>query len=77
MIVLPRLYPILDAGCFPTPASLIAAAEELVSAGVTLIQYRNKSGSARVMLEQARELNRRVGSHISQKRRDVALGVEG
>ncbi|MGA2375000.1 MAG: thiamine phosphate synthase [Candidatus Sulfotelmatobacter sp.] len=56
MIVLPRLYPILDAGCFADTLGLITAAEELVSAGVTLIQYRNKSGDARVMLEQAHEL---------------------
>jgi len=61
MIVLPRLYPILDAGCFSDAVDLIAAAEELVSAGVPLIQYRNKSGNARVMLEQARELKKRFG----------------
>jgi thiamine-phosphate pyrophosphorylase len=60
MIVLPRLYPILDAGCFPNTLGLIAAAEELLSAGVSLIQYRNKSGDARVMLEQAGELRRQV-----------------
>ncbi len=29
MIVLPRLYPILDAGCFPNALGLITAAEEL------------------------------------------------
>ena len=55
---LPRLYPILDAGCFANTNALLAAAEELASAGVTLIQYRNKSGNARMMLEQARELRR-------------------
>ena len=60
MIVLPRLYPILDAGCFPNTLGLITAAEELVSAGATLIQYRNKSGDARAMLEQARELRRQL-----------------
>jgi thiamine-phosphate pyrophosphorylase len=37
---------------------LITAAEELAVAGITLIQYRNKSGNARVMLEQARDLRR-------------------
>ena len=58
MIVLPRLYPILDAGCFPDARGLIAAAGALAAAGATLIQYRNKSGNARVMLEQARELRR-------------------
>jgi thiamine-phosphate pyrophosphorylase len=56
MIVLPRLYPILDAGCFSSLSGLTTAAEELASAGVTLIQYRNKSGNVRVMLGQAREL---------------------
>ena len=56
MIALPRLYPILDAGCFPDALGLITAAEELLSAGATLIQYRNKSGDARAMLEQACDL---------------------
>jgi len=65
MIVLPRLYPILDAGCFPNTLGLITAAEELVSAGVTLIQYRNKSGNARMMLEQARELRRQCRTGVS------------
>lgn len=60
MIVLPRVYPILDAGCFHNTLGLISAAEELLSAGVTLIQYRNKSGNARMMLEQARELHRQL-----------------
>jgi thiamine-phosphate pyrophosphorylase len=60
MIVLPRLYPILDAGCFANTLGLVSAAEELVSAGVALMQYRNKSGGARVMLEQARELRRQL-----------------
>ncbi|MGA9391520.1 MAG: thiamine phosphate synthase [Candidatus Sulfotelmatobacter sp.] len=84
MIVLPRLYPILDAGCFPNPAGLISAAEELASAGVTLIQYRNKSGNARVMLEQARELRRRCRTAVSDPhvrlimndRADLCLAAE-
>lgn len=58
MMPLP-LYAILDAGCFPNADALFSAAEELASAGCTLLQYRNKSGNARVMLEQARELKRR------------------
>jgi thiamine-phosphate pyrophosphorylase len=84
MIVLPRLYPILDAGCFPDALGLIAAAEELVSAGVTLIQYRNKSGNARVILDQARELRRRsrAGTRppqvrlIMNDRADLCLAAE-
>jgi len=63
MIVLPRLYPILDAGCFPNAVGLMTAAEELVAAGVSLIQYRNKSGDAGVMLEQARDLKQHLRSH--------------
>ena len=72
MIALPRLYPILDAGCFPSTQGLITAAEELLSGGVSLIQYRNKSGDARVMLEQAHELRRqlraRAPSTLAQRR---------
>ena len=56
MVVLPRLYAILDASFFSDASSMLAAAEELRAAGCTLIQYRNKSGNARVMLKQAREL---------------------
>jgi len=63
MISLSRVYAILDAGCFPNTQALFAAAEELAGGGCTLLQYRNKSGNARVMLEQARELRRRFGSH--------------
>ena len=68
MIVLPRLYPILDAGCFPDPRDLIAAGEGLIAAGCTVLQYRNKSGNTRVMLEQARELRRlsRAGAPAPQ-----------
>jgi thiamine-phosphate pyrophosphorylase len=63
MVLLPRLYPILDAACFSDEKALFAAAESLASAGCTLIQYRNKSGNARVILEQARELKRLLGTH--------------
>ena len=62
---IPCLYPILDATCFPNADALYAAAEELAPAGLPLLQYRNKSGNAREMLEQARELKRRVGGASS------------
>ena len=72
---LPRLYAILDTGCLPIPNAMYAATEELVAAGCTLLQYRNKAGSARVMLEQARELRRRFrqgqDSHFSQNQGEV------
>ena len=65
MILLPRLYAILDSSCFPETAALLSAAEELVSAGVSLIQYRNKSGDARDILNQASELCRRSRTRAS------------
>jgi thiamine-phosphate pyrophosphorylase len=73
---LPRLYAVLDAGCFRAIDAMAAAAGEIVTAGCTLLQYRNKSGNARVMLEQARELRRRFPSesqnpHFSQNRGEV------
>lgn len=72
MISLPRLYPIVDSSCRASTLELLALAEDLASAGCTLLQYRNKSGKARIMVEQARELKTRlgVGSHVSQTRRD-------
>ena len=59
MISVPRLYPIVDAAFFSATEDLAAFAEELVAGGCTLLQYRNKSGNARVVLEQARELRKR------------------
>lgn len=69
---LPRLYAILDTSCFAEARALLNTAEELASAGCTLIQYRNKSGNARVMLEQGRELKAHlVNSHVSQNQADA------
>lgn len=56
---------------------LLAFARELSGAGCTLLQYRNKSGNARVMLEQAQELRRAFAAsesqnpHFSQNRREM------
>src|SRR2546430_16334729 len=55
-ILMPRLYAVLDTSCFSTTKELLSAAEELVEAGVALIQYRNKSGDAKTILDQARQL---------------------
>jgi thiamine-phosphate pyrophosphorylase len=65
VISVPRLYPIVDAAFFSTTEDLTSFAEELVAGGCTLLQYRNKSGNARVMLEQARELRRRCRTGVS------------
>ncbi len=82
MIPLPRLYGIADSAFLPTTAELLAFAEEVVAGGCTLLQYRNKSGDARLMLEQARELKRRVGSSVKLTMNDradlcLAAGFDG
>jgi len=79
---LPRLYAILDAACFPVAAGIFAAAEELAAAGVTLLQYRNKSGNARQTLDDARELRARLGASVKlimNDRADLCLlaGFDG
>jgi thiamine-phosphate pyrophosphorylase len=79
VISLPRLYAIVDAACFSTTQDLTAFAEQLVAGGCTLLQYRNKSGNARGMLEQARELKQRLGGKVNlimNDRADLALTAE-
>ena len=71
-MLLPRLYAILDASCFRDDATMFAAAADLAAAGVTLLQYRNKSGSARQMLELARHLKRSVGQRVKLVMNDRA-----
>lgn len=79
MFPISRLYPILDAGRFANAETMFAAAEELRSGGVRLLQYRNKTGSARVMLEQAKELRRRFGESlplVMNDRADLCLAAD-
>ena len=82
MIALPKLYPILDSSLFPDTAALCASAKELIAGGVTILQYRNKNGNARQMLDQARELKRAIGTSaklIMNDRADLCLvaGFDG
>src|ERR1700748_512455 len=52
----PRLYPILDASFLPKQnreTFLIQLVSELVDAGVTLLQYRNKQGDEKEILTDA------------------------
>jgi len=76
---LPRLYAILDRALLPQAHTVTHFAEELLAAGVELIQYRNKQGSARQVLAEARELKRLVISNgdkcklILNDRADLAL----
>ncbi|MGB7600838.1 MAG: thiamine phosphate synthase [Candidatus Sulfotelmatobacter sp.] len=79
MISVPRLYAIVDASCFSRTEDLATCAEDLVAGGCTLLQYRNKNGNARLTLEQARELKRRVGGKvrlIMNDRADLCLAAE-
>jgi thiamine-phosphate pyrophosphorylase len=74
----PRLYPILDASCFADAEAMFAAADELVAAGITLLQYRNKSAHASEVLAHASELKRRVPAHvrlIMNDRADLCLAA--
>jgi len=80
--MLPRLYAILDRSLFPDSQAFRSAAEELKGAGVTLMQYRDKSGNARQMLEQAMELRRRLGDSVKLIMNDradlcLAAGLDG
>jgi len=82
MVSLPRLYPILDTSCFSNSGSLFQAAHDLAAAGCTLLQYRNKSGQARLMLEEARELRARLGTSVKLIMNDradlcLAAGFDG
>lgn len=79
---LPRFYPIIDAKYFsvaPDPVTAIVRfALELVQGGASLIQYRNKSGYARSMLSEARELRRAVEDRaklIMNDRADLCLAA--
>jgi thiamine-phosphate pyrophosphorylase len=77
-MILPRLYAILDASAHADTDCLVAFAQDLAGGGCTLLQYRNKSGNARVMLEQARELKKRMGSSvrlIMNDRADLCLAA--
>jgi thiamine-phosphate pyrophosphorylase len=79
MVLLPFLYAILDAGFFLDTDALFGAAEQLAAAGVTLIQYRNKSGNARKMLEQARALKAHLRNSvrlIMNDRADLCLAAD-
>jgi thiamine-phosphate pyrophosphorylase len=77
-MTLPRLYAILDRATFASIEGLYRSAAELAAAGVTLLQYRDKSGNAREILAQARELKRLLGSSVKlimNDRADLCLAA--
>jgi len=79
MIILPRLFAIVDSSAHESTQDLLAYADELAAGGCTILQYRNKSGNARVMLEQARKLKEHLGDSvrlIMNDRADLCLAAD-
>jgi thiamine-phosphate pyrophosphorylase len=79
MITLPKLYPIIDAGCFSDTSEIVAFAKELAQAGCTLVQYRNKRDNGRQMLDHAKALRQALGKSvrlIMNDRADLCLAAE-
>jgi thiamine-phosphate pyrophosphorylase len=83
---LPRLYAILDVGCFSasarTTSAVVDFACELAAGGVQLIQYRNKDGDVRTILSHARELRRALDRKVKLVMNDradlcIAAGFDG
>jgi thiamine-phosphate pyrophosphorylase len=82
MIPIPRLYAILDASCFANVETLLAAAQELAAGGATLLQYRNKTGNARAMLDHAKQIKQALSDSIRLMMNDradlcLAAGFDG
>jgi thiamine-phosphate pyrophosphorylase len=79
MISLPLLYAIIDSSAHRSTQDLLAYADELAAARCTLLQYRNKSGNARVMLEQARALKKHLDDSVRlvmNDRADLCLAAD-
>ncbi len=82
--MIPRFYPIIDMACLKEASTdmVLAFARELAAGGATIIQYRNKSGNARQMLQHARELRRVLAPGIRLIMNDradlcLAAGCDG
>jgi thiamine-phosphate pyrophosphorylase len=80
---LPKLYAILDVACFTTPLRTIAAivdyAAALTAGGVTLLQYRNKVGNSREMLDHGRAIRQALGSRVTlimNDRADICIAAD-
>ncbi len=83
---LPKLYAIVDVACFAPPlrttAAIVDYAKDLAAGGATLIQYRNKVGTTREMLSDAREIRRALGKDVALIMNDradicIAAGYQG
>lgn len=79
MFQLPRLYAILDVSPSRSTTELVAFAQEVCAAGCALLQYRNKTGTGRIMLEQAQKLRKHLGDSvrlIMNDRADLCLAAD-
>ena len=79
MISLPRLCAIVDGAAFQKVEDLTAFATELIAGGCTVLQYRNKSGRAGVMLREALALKINAGGDVKlimNDRADLCLVAE-
>ena len=78
-----RLYLVTDEACLPPGRDLFDAVEEALQAGVTLVQYREKNGPGKGMLEKAKALQELCHRYnvplIVNDRLDIALlsGADG
>ena len=78
-----RLYLVTDENCLPPGRYLFDAVEEALKAGVTLVQYREKNGMGKDMLEKARRLKALCHRYnvplLVNDRLDIALlsGADG
>jgi thiamine-phosphate pyrophosphorylase len=78
-ITLPRLYAIADASFFSATEDLLCFARELAAGGVTLLQYRNKTGSARQILDHALVLKQSLPASVQlimNDRADLCLAAK-
>ena len=81
--MLPPLYPILDFSCFAAKTDPVSAmlsfADQLLTAGATILQYRDKTSSGGRFLSNARELRRLTlnrATFIINDRVDLALACD-
>ncbi|MFZ0312616.1 MAG: thiamine phosphate synthase [Candidatus Korobacteraceae bacterium] len=79
----PRLYAIVDVSCFAMPlrttAAIVGYARDLAAAGATTIQYRNKVGTTREMLDDARAIRRALPGNvilIMNDRADICIAAD-
>jgi thiamine-phosphate pyrophosphorylase len=83
---LAKLYAIVDVTCFApqlrTTNAIVEFARDLGEGGVTLLQYRNKEGATRDIMQHAREIKRVLEGKVKLIMNDradicVAIGYDG